>query len=208
MLRILTEIPSFIDHNLSVYENCINLFLAHNMRQTAKHSSQVTKKAIELAERFGEDPEKAETAGVLHDISVIIPNDKRVEAAESLGIGLFEEEKEFPMIIHQRLSRKFASLYLGVDDKEILDAITCHTTLWQNPTRLDMIIFLADKISWDQPGDPPYLTLLEESMELSLEKGAFAMVKYMMDNKGKLAVVHPWLAGAYDYFLRIQSEQE
>ena len=195
-----------IDSNLTVYENCINLFLSHNMRHTAMHSSLVTKKATELARRFGEDPKKAETAGVLHDISVIIPNERRAEAAESLGIGLFEEEENFPMIIHQRLSRKFASLYFGVDDKAILDAVTCHTTLWQNPTRLDMIVFLADKISWDQPGDPPYLEILYKGLDLSLERGAYHMVKYMMDNKEKLAVVHPWLAGAYEYFQRLFQE--
>ncbi|MDC7218823.1 MAG: bis(5'-nucleosyl)-tetraphosphatase (symmetrical) YqeK [Spirochaetales bacterium] len=200
MLSVLTEIPSKIDNSLSIYENCINLLLAYDLRQTAIHVSMVTKKAIELARRFDCDIEKAETAAVLHDVSVIIPNERRVEAAESLGIGLFEEEKNLPMIIHQRLSRKFASLYFGVDDKEILDAITCHTTLWQNPTRLDMIIFLADKICWDQSGEPPYLETLNAGLDESLEKGAYATIKYMMDNQHKMVVVHPWLFGAQKYF--------
>jgi predicted HD superfamily hydrolase involved in NAD metabolism len=200
MLPILTEIPSQIDSRLSIYENCINLLLKFNLRQIALHSSRVTKTAIELASRFDVSLEKAETAAVLHDVSVILPNEIRVDAAESLGVGLFEEEREFPVIIHQRLSRKFASLFFGVEDKEILDAITCHTTLWQNPTKLDMVIFLADKISWDQSGKPPYLDLINKGLDFSLERGASEMIKYMYDNRGKLAVVHPWLSGAYAYF--------
>ncbi len=203
---MLTEIPSHINKDLSVYENSINLLISFNMRQTALHASQVTKKAMELARRYRMDIEKAESAAVLHDISVIIPNERRVEAAESLGIGLFEEERQFPMILHQRLSRKFASLYFGVEDKEVLDAITCHTTLWQSPTKLDMIVFLADKIAWDQAGDPPYLETLYKGLDVSLERGASHMVRYMMDNKHKLAVVHPWLAGAYEYFMRLEEE--
>jgi len=181
--------------------------MSYDKRHRALHSSQVTKTAAELARRFKEDVHKAEAAGVLHDISVIIPNEQRVEAAESLGIGLFEEEKEFPMILHQRLSRKFASLFFGVDDREVLNAVTCHTTLWQGPSRMDMIVFLADKISWDQEGVPPYLDLVNRSLDMSLESAAYTMVKYMMDNRSKLAVVHPWLAGAYDYFLNKERDE-
>ena len=35
----------------------------------------------------------------------------------------------------------------------ILKAIESHTTLRSNPSKLDMIIFIADKLAWDQPGN-------------------------------------------------------
>lgn len=31
------------------------------------------------------------------------------------------------------------------------------------PSKIDMIIFVADKIEWDQEGQPPYLKELEEA---------------------------------------------
>jgi HD superfamily phosphohydrolase YqeK len=39
------------------------------------------------------------------------------------------------------------SEYLGID---ILDSISCHTTLKANPAKLDMLLFISDKIKWDQ----------------------------------------------------------
>jgi len=136
------------------------------------------------------------------NISVIVPNEYRVEAAGQIGIKLFKEESEFPMIIHQKLSKEFARLYFGISDEDILDAISCHTTLRSNPSKLDMIIFLADKISWNQEGTPPYLDTVLQGLETSLESGTRNFINYLMDNKKELRVIHPWLIEAHVFMNR------
>ena len=78
----------------------------HQFPHTLTHSRDVAEKAMELSERFGCCPQKAEIAAYFHDISAVIPNERRVEAAERFGISLYPEEKQFPLIIHQRLDRK------------------------------------------------------------------------------------------------------
>lgn len=54
-------------------------------------------------------------------------------------------------------------------------------------------------IKWDQKGIPPYLESIEEGLNISLEHGAYAYIKFLMDNKSSLKVIHPWLKEAYEY---------
>lgn len=61
------------------------------------------------------------------------------------------------MIIHQKLSRVLAKRYLKCMMKRLLNAICCHTTLRKHATKMDLVLFVADKIEWDQNGTPPYL---------------------------------------------------
>ncbi|MFI3804973.1 HD domain-containing protein [Vagococcus fluvialis] len=68
------------------------------------HSFEVAEEAKKLAEKFNESSEKAFIAGLLHDISVVIPNEERVELQEYLNEEVLEEERILPMILHQKQS--------------------------------------------------------------------------------------------------------
>ena len=70
---------------------------------------------------------------------------------------------------------------------------------------LDRVVFVADKIAWDQPGIPPYLDKLLDGLELSLAHGAFVYIEGLWERKEQLKVVHPWLEAAYYDLLRITS---
>ena len=48
----------------------------------------------------------------------------------------------------------------GIEDNEILSAIECHTTLKKNYSDIDLVLFVADKIKWDQGSHHTYFTLL------------------------------------------------
>ncbi len=74
------------------------------LSETAAHVGAVADEAMRLAAIFGVSQPKAELAGLLHDISAVIPNEHRVQAARALKIDLLPEEETFPMIIHQKLS--------------------------------------------------------------------------------------------------------
>lgn len=61
---------------------------------------------------------KSSDCGYLHDISAIFPNEVRIVVAEEFGIEILEEERKFPMIIHQKLSRVIAKEIFKVHDEE------------------------------------------------------------------------------------------
>ncbi|MBO0470499.1 bis(5'-nucleosyl)-tetraphosphatase (symmetrical) YqeK [Enterococcus sp. DIV0242_7C1] len=168
---------------------------SNNKIETYHHCITVGEYAYNLAKKSLADPNKAKIAGFLHDISAIYPNDQRVDVAKKLEIPLCKEEIKFPMIIHQKISRQTALDIFKITDPEILSAIECHTTLKGGYSDLDLVVFVADKIKWDQTGEPPYFSGLMDALNQSLEHAAYYYIEYLLNNDIK--VVHPWLMDAY-----------
>ncbi|ENQ3077047.1 bis(5'-nucleosyl)-tetraphosphatase (symmetrical) YqeK [Bacillus cereus] len=169
----------------------------YNKPHTYEHSVRVANEAKRIAKRFGVNEEAAAIAGYLHDISAIIPNDERIQVAEEMQIEVLQEERIFPMIIHQKLSKRIANEIFKVENETILDAISCHTTLRKNTTPIDMVLFVADKIEWDQSGTPSYITEIQEALDQSLEHACFVYISYLWEQRENLKVIHPWLQDAY-----------
>ncbi len=166
--------------------------------KTAGHCAAVAAEARRLAGRFGEDPARAEAAGLLHDISAPIPDAERIATAEAWGLTVLAEERAYPMIVHQKLSAVIAGEAFGVADPGVLSAIGCHTTLKAGASRLDKVVFVADKIAWDQPGDPPYLAEILAALERSLDAAAFCYLDHLYQRRATLRVIHPWMLVAWE----------
>lgn len=185
-----------MDHQ-QVLKNEIKQYLvSKNCEKTYYHCMEVGEYAYQLGEKYLTSPEKVSIAGYLHDISAIYPNNQRVSVAQKYGIELNEAEMAFPMIIHQKISKSIAKMDFGIEDNEILSAIECHTTLKKNYSDIDLVLFVADKIKWDQEGKPPYLDGLLQALNCSLENAAYFYIDYIL--KHDIKVVHPWLWDAYN----------
>lgn len=111
------------------------------------HSLNVMQYAVHLAARHDYDLMKAAVTGLLHDISKSMKLKVQYRFAKKVG-------KLSPLnrnIVHGPAGAWYAQRYLGIADPEILDALTFHTTSRKNMTKLDKIIYLADKL---EPGRP------------------------------------------------------
>lgn len=199
MNKLITAIIDAFQLSGSVEKDSYNFLIKYNRQRIADHSIRVGRMAKHIAKNYGVNSELAEAAGYLHDIGGIFPNDRRVEIASALGIEILPEEKELPLILHQRISKVLARDIFQISNMEILNAVECHTTLKSKPSKLDMVLFIADKIKWDQNGSPPYLRDLESALDISLESAAFCYIDYLFKNKEKLMVLHPWLLDAYTF---------
>lgn len=175
-----------------------SLLKLHNRKIVAEHTKAVAEECRIIAERFGIYTELAEVAGLLHDISAVFPFDERLYIANNLGLEIFNEEKEFPLILHQKISAVMAQDIWNINNEQVLSSIGCHTTLKRNYSELDLVLFIADKIKWDQKGIPPYIEQVEKGLNISLEHAAYAYINYLMNNKANLKVIHPWLIEAYE----------
>ncbi|EGO8406725.1 HD domain-containing protein [Enterococcus faecalis] len=185
-----------MDHQ-QVLKNEIKQYLvSKSCEKTYYHCMEVGEYAYQLGEKYLTSPEKVSIAGYLHDISAIYPNNQRISVAQKYGIELNEAEMAFPMIIHQKISKSIAKMDFGIEDNEILSAIECHTTLKKNYSDIDLVLFVADKIKWDQEGKPPYLDGLLQALNCSLENAAYFYIDYIL--KHDIKVVHPWLWDAYN----------
>lgn len=173
-------------------------FLQQNdCKRAAAHCANVAVAARRLAEQFGVDPLAAESGGWLHDVSAVWPNDQRLAAAEALGVEILSEERKAPMILHQKLSVVLAREIFDVRDAAVLSAVGCHTTLKAHASPLDKVVFIADKLAWDEPYDAPWHPELRKALEKSLDDGCRVYLRHLWEQREKLAVLHSWTEEAY-----------
>lgn len=181
----------------NIEKDSLGLLNLHRCEAVAEHSKDVAYEAQRLAEKFGIDVNKAFIAGCLHDISRIFSDDEKIHICEEIGIEILCGELTVPSLLHPKVSRAMAVEVFDIYDAEILNAIECHTTLKANAGSMDMILFIADKITWDEIYSKPFIEELKKGLENSLEQAAFAYLKYMYDNRHSMKFYHPWALEAY-----------
>ncbi len=179
----------------------VTILETYNYKKVATHVGEVAAEISRLATKF-DAPQNLALAGWLHDVSAIIPNADRVELCQHFGLEVLPEERQVPMLLHQKLSAVMAREVWGVNDNDILGAIACHTTLKANASQADKIMFLADKISWDQAGTPPYLDELLAALADGLDTAVTYFLTYLWQRKEKLKVIHPYFVEAYEDAMR------
>ena len=157
------------------------------------HSLGVMDAAVELAQMFHLDVEKARLAGLLHDAAKCFPNEKLLEIIKEHIPEVQECELLNYKTLHAPVSAYIARTKFNVTDKDILDAIRWHTLGRCAMTDFEKIIFLADKIE-SRTRD---LSFRNECMELlkedrGLDKALFkcfeATIKSLVDRR--LAICH------------------
>ncbi len=117
------------------------------------HSLCVADEAVRLAEKYGADTEKAYMAGLLHDITKNAPAQEHLHIFNSFGIMLNSVEQNAEKLWHAISGAAYVEHLLGIDDREIIDAIRYHTTARGNMTLLDKVLYLADFTSIDRDYD-------------------------------------------------------
>ena len=157
------------------------------------HSLGVMEAAVELAQIFHLDIEKARLAGLLHDAAKCFPNEKLLEVIKEHIPEVHECELLNYKTLHAPVSAYLAKTKFNVTDTEILDAIRWHTLGRCNMSDFEKIIFLADKIE----ARTRDLNFRQECMDLlkedrGLDKALFkcfeATIKSLVDRR--LAICH------------------
>lgn len=109
------------------------------------HVAGCEREAVKLAIRWGEDPELAAEAAILHDITKRFSYDEQLNLCEKYGIINDQAELAHPNILHAMTGAAYARDRFGVDDP-VYQAIRWHTTGKPDMTLLEKIIYLADTI--------------------------------------------------------------
>ena len=204
LLRQLTEGIRFTG---DMPKDVRTLFLKSGLSHTYEHCMRVSQAANQLARRFSINADEAMVAGLLHDISDIVPISEMVALAEALKLDVLPEERDFPRILHQRLSAEMAREIFRIDNGSILSAIGCHTTLKKGASQLDKVVFLADKIQWDQPSTSPLRDAILICLDKSLDAAALCYLNYLWERRSDLGIIHPWMREAREELLAIDIEK-
>ena len=101
--------------------------------------------ALALAEKWGADPEKAQRAALLHDITKALDGAAQLTLCESFGILLDDFSKTHPKTLHAFTGSLVAERIFG-EDADIVQAIASHTTGKPGMNILDQILYIADNM--------------------------------------------------------------
>lgn len=129
-----------------ILKNKIIDWLKQNLdNERFEHSLGVADTAVELANMFNLDVDKAYIAGLLHDCAKCLP---QKELLDIINNHLDVEECEMinPKTYHAPVGAFCAEKYFNISDKDILSAIRWHTIGKSGMNDFEKIIFIADKI--------------------------------------------------------------
>lgn len=175
-----------------------NLYCRNGKAEIWKHVCKVATTSEEVARAFSLDSSICKTAAYLHDISAIIRPADMLRHIKNKGENIDFAEEKHPFLLHQRISKDIAKNYFKISEENVLSAICCHTTLRSNPSPYDMVVFIADKLSWDQSGEPPYYDIVKSELSSSLESACLTYIDYVLSN-GMVLCPHSWLLDGQRY---------
>ena len=154
------------------------------------------------------DIKKAEIAGLLHDYAKCNDDNTLLLKCKEFHIDITEIESKSPYLLHTKLGAFYARERFGIQDSEILDAITYHTTGRPNMSMLEKIVFTADYIEPSRRMIPK----LDEIRKVSFQNIDLAVymilentLNYLKKNKDKL--IDPMTENAYEYYKKLQDSE-
>ena len=165
-----------------------------------EHTLGVMYTAESLAMRYGVDMTKAAVAGLLHDCAKCIPNAQKLKLCKKNNIEMTEMEEKNPSLLHAKLGAYLAKEKYGVDDPEILSAITWHTTGKPDMSMLDIIIYMADYIEPNRDTAPNLKQIRKLCFE-NIEEALYQVLEGTLEYLGNRPdMIDPMTKISYDFY--------
>lgn len=148
------------------------------------HTIGVMNTAVILAEKYGADVKKAETAAIFHDYAKFRPKEEmaRIIMEQQMPGDLLEYNSE---LWHAPVGAYLIEKEVGITDVEVLDAIRYHTSGRPQMTLLEKVIYVADYIEPGRhfPGVEQVRELAEENLEEALIHSLMNTITFLMKKK-------------------------
>ncbi len=161
------------------------------------HCVNVAQKAVYLAKKYGAGVDKAELAGLLHDITKQMDNDLQLKIISDAGMRLSPIEFRNKNLWHAVSGTAYLKTKLGIDNEEILNAVRFHTTGRAGMSLLEKIIFVADMISDDRTSveSQKIRDVVEGSLDKAVCLTAVALLEMLMS---RAVIIDPNTLAAYN----------
>jgi len=156
-----------------------------------QHILGVETMSKQLAQFHSADPDKAQTAGLMHDLAKYFSPEQILAMTREKGIEVDEICAKRPHLLHAEASAIVAQDTFNVQDQEILNAIAEHTLGNALMSPLSCIVFAADKLEPNR-GDTPELNAMREAAWDNLYRGVYQVCDQSIKNliqKGR--PIHP-----------------
>ena len=175
-------------------------YLKENLSQKRfQHSLNVAAECRKLAEKYGEDPDKAYFAGLLHDICKELPAQEQRALVEESGFAVFREELETRSLLHGIAGAYFVKSRYGVEDIDILNAIRFHTVGRAVMSLLEEIVYLGDLVSAER--DYKDVDKMRKLVYTDLDQAMlYALIFSIKTVLKKNGLIPPWTIDGYNFY--------
>ena len=171
------------------------------------HCLNVAEECRKLAMKYGEDPDKAYLAGLLHDICKEIPLEKQKELVLESGFSVCREELDTHSLWHAIAGAYFIKSEFSIEDIDIANAVRFHTVGRAGMTRLEEIVYLGDLISADR--DYKDVEKMRKLSYSSLNEAMCEAFSFSIKSVVKKGGVIPiCTAEGYNFYIRICREDK
>ncbi|ASG31383.1 bis(5'-nucleosyl)-tetraphosphatase (symmetrical) YqeK [Fusobacterium animalis] len=141
------------------------------------HTLGVVEMSEKLAKIYNADIEKCKVAALLHDICKEMDMEYIKNICKNNFMNeLSEEDLENNEILHGFAGSYYVKTELGINDKEILNAIKYHTIGAKNMTLVEKIVYIADAIEYGR-NYPSVVEIREETFK-NLDKGILMEIEH------------------------------
>lgn len=167
-----------------------------------QHSLNVATECKKLAEKYGEDSEKAYFAGLLHDVcKELEPEEQQRLIAES-GFAVCREELETRSLWHAVAGAYFVKNVFGVEDIDIINSIRFHTVGRAGMSLLEEIVYLGDLVSADRTYKDvdKMRKLVYSNLDAAMLEGFVFSIKSVVKKGG---LVPPCTIDGYNFYTRL-----
>ena len=172
-----------------------------------EHTQGVAYTSAALAMRYGEEVQKAELAGLLHDCAKCLDNEKKIHICKKNDISISDAEQRNPFLLHAKVGGHLAKTKYKIDDEDIINAILYHTTGRPGMSLLEKIVYIADYIEPGRENAPN----LDEVRKLSFQDIDEALLRILEDIlvhlKDSKKEIDPMTQMTYEFYKRKQSEE-
>lgn len=114
-----------------------------------KHCLNVESEAVKLARIYGCDVEMTRVAAIAHDYAKAYSREELITKAQDFSIEIDEIQYNSPELLHGPVAAQIIRDKYNMEDQDVLNSISYHTTGRVNMTLFEKIIFIADLI---EPG--------------------------------------------------------
>lgn len=179
-------------------------YLKENLSQKRyTHSLNVADECRKLAVRYGEDPDKAYFAGLLHDICKELPDEQQKKLVIESGFSVCREELDTKSLWHAIAGAYFLKKHFSMEDIDILNSVRFHTVGRAGMTRLEEIVYLGDLISADR--DYKDVDRMRKIAYTSLNSAMLEAFEYSIKSVVKKGGLLPiCTAEGYNFYRRLQ----
>lgn len=141
------------------------------------HTYAVAEEAKRLAQRYGEDMDKAEVAALFHDFFRGVTEKALNGYVRQLGLAPVYLDNA--NLAHSKIAAFIMERDYHIKDQDIINAVSYHTTGRADMSRLEKIIYLADAIEPNR--SYPGIDEIRELACLDLDKACLLSLEHSID---------------------------